>query len=137
MLIFLYTLNWTMHACPVISNYLKLLSLGWRQTYWCLVYFPDFTAVCDVAVAIQWLYSYIDSIRNLFVIMSSSDNIIYIFRYLLLIYWFNLFQISFFETSISCVFVTSSINVETNIQFMYNFMGKYDTILNYVNPSTY
>jgi hypothetical protein len=35
--------------------------------------FPDFTAVCDVAVAIP-LYSYIDSIRNLFVIMSSSDS---------------------------------------------------------------
>jgi hypothetical protein len=37
--------------------------------------FPDFTAVCDVAVVIP-LYSYIDSIRNLFVIMSSSDRFI-------------------------------------------------------------
>ena len=68
-----------MHTCPVISNYLKLLSLSWRQTYWYLVYislisnFPYFTAVCDVAVAMP-LYSYIDSIRNLFVIMSSSDS---------------------------------------------------------------
>ena len=35
--------------------------------------FPDFTAVCDVAVAIP-LYSYIDSYRNLFVIMSSLDS---------------------------------------------------------------
>ena len=68
-----------MHTCPVISNYLKLLSLSWRQTYWYLVYislisnFPYFTAVCDVAVAIP-LYSYIDSYRNLFVIMSSLDS---------------------------------------------------------------
>jgi alkyl hydroperoxide reductase subunit AhpC len=49
--------------------------------------FPDFTAVCDVHVAVAIpLYSYIDSIRNLFVIMSSSDNIISIFR---IIEWAN------------------------------------------------
>ena len=66
-----------MHACLVISNYLKLLSLSRNQTYWYLVYlpyqqFPRLHTVCNVAVSIP-LYSYTDSIRNLFVIMSSSD----------------------------------------------------------------
>jgi hypothetical protein len=56
----------------------KLLSLSWRQTYRYLVYlpyqqFPRLHTICDVAVAIP-LYSYIDSNRNLFAIMSSSNS---------------------------------------------------------------
>jgi hypothetical protein len=57
--------------CPQEQQFLSIASSSSLLVDSSLV-FPDFTAVCDVGVAIL-LYSYIDSIRNLFVIMSSSD----------------------------------------------------------------